>query len=763
MRHVATHHSLPTGPNVPYAIVGPKCSAPTDLIATIASRHTSAVQVSYGVVDPVFSDVNSYSYFYRTVPSYIKYVEPIAAILEHFDWKIIGTVIQTDKSYFSLTVEALVDIFSTKHNSTKYNLLTTLSLHDHFHLKGRKLQENVRIFVALVEEKYKADTLCAAFKSGLTGSGFVWILLGDYVEGWRRSLHVLNCTEEEMLLAVESTLILTNSVQVMHNKFNSIRKQNQSVFWEDFRAHLKVSTGLDFDKKCTLRVLQAYDAVWSIADALKLTLREEKHIIQQPVNRSITYQGHLESTQQVKTLHKALNKNMKKNSFRATSGEIKFTNESNSPQSPITLICQMQKGTIVPVGIHTKEQNISDLDFTFYGNNLSWQGEGPPRDRPVLVFQVVELWIIVIMLILTALGIAYAMVILIVNCVYRKHKVIKASSPYINILLITGCILGFLIIPVLSIENLDTDHVLPEIVYLIFCNIRTWMINISLTLAFGALIVKTWRVYVVFKNPWARARPYKDRNLLCMVGVLLLFDIIRLSISSWRTLFKLIVVIVPSSNAYFTKDAYRICQVGNDSEYEFHLEPLLWLCSNIGFKLMLLLLGIYLVFKTRKIKQKYFQDARYIGSAMYATVISCGLGVPFSLGLMYILQEDIGFVITATTILFCSFFILSVIFLPRFTLLRKYKKKVPTAVLFELNPSFPLRRPSQIQLSALEKRKCKVESPSKMSAVTVTTLLSPDTDGTGLGGFNDTEWEPAYEDNPLALSSNCPEDGKCRT
>ena len=90
---------------------------------------------------------------------------------------------------------------------------------------------------------------------------------------------------------------------------------------------------------------------------------------------------------------------------------------------------------------------------------------------------------------------------------------------------------------------------------------------------------------------------------------------------------------------------------------------------------------------------------------------------------------------------------------------------MPTAVLFELNPSFPLRRPSQIQLSALEKRKCKeaIESPSNLSALTVTTLLSPDTDGTGLGGFNDTEWEPAYEDNPLALSSNCPEDGKCHT
>ena len=730
-----THAGAETSANSLYALIGPKCGEAANIIATIASQRIKIVQVSYGVVDPVYSDVDFYSHFYRTVPDYTKYVEPIVSILEHFDWKIIGTVTQ---NHFTPTVEALADTLSTKSN--EYRILRTITI-DHLQLEGDSLPESVHIFIAMVEEKNAADTLCAAFKSGLTGQEFVWILLGDYVEGWWRSLHVMECTEVEMLSAIESTIILTNSV-ISHKPFTSIKQQNQSEFWEDFRTNLKTNTDLDFKETRALRVLQAYDAVWSVANALNTTLAE--HNIKERANSSSKSQNQLQSTKQVETLLNSLNRNMKRLSFEGTSGEIKFTNESNSPQSPVTSIFQMQNGTIVPVGIHTEEQNGSVLDFTFFGNNLSWQGEGPPRDRPILVFQVVELWIIVIMLILTALGIAYAIVILIVNCVYRKHKVIKASSPYINILIIVGCILGLLTIPVLSIENLDVDHVQPDIVYSIFCNIRPWMVNFSMTLAFGALFVKTWRVYVVFKNPWLRARPYKDYNLVCMVGVLLLTDVVSLSISTWRNPLKLLTFTVPSSNDHFTVDAYRICQTGDI--YVFNLETLLWFCLSIGRKVVLFVFGTFLVIKTSKIKQKNFQDSRFVGSAIYATVIACGLGVPLSILLMYLLQEDIGFVIASTTILFCSYFILSSVFLPRFNLLRKYQKKVPTAVLLGLNPIFPIRKPSHIQLDGLENKDS--DNQHIRSANSTKTPTSPvnnsNVDGSG---SDDTEWESAYEEN----------------
>ena len=747
---------------VPYALVGPVCSVATDLIATIVSRYTSTVQVSYGVTSPVFSNVNTYSFFYSTVPALTEYVKPIAAIFEHFDWQVIGLVVDTDITRFTLSGETLADFLSNR--STNFTISASLSLVSHYSLEGRTSLNSVRIFVVLAEEKNAADTLCAAFKSGLTGSEFVWILFGDYVEGWWRSLNVLDCTEEEMLNAIESTLILTNSVQISHNAFNSIRRQNQSEFWKEFRTSLKTNTGLEFEETLAIRVLQSYDAVWSIANALNTTLAEERNIQNKSFSSINDSRFPLESTREVEYLHIALNRNMKELAFQGTSGEIKFTNDSNSPLFPITSIFQMQNGTIVPVGIHKMaEQNISVLDFTFYGNNLSWQGGSPPRDRPVLVFQVVELWIIVIMLSLTALGIAYAIVILIVNCVYRKHKVIKASSPYINILIIVGCILGLLIIPVISIENLDKDHVLPEIVYLIFCNIRPWMIVLSLTLAFGALFAKTWRIYLIFRNPWAKARPYKDRVLLSIVGVLLLVDVIILSVIAWRTPIRLLLFTFPSSTQQFARNGYRICLEGQDlfnPENEF----LAYVILVFIMKLVLFLFGIFLVVQTRKIKAKYFKDSRFIGMAVYATVIACGVGFPLSLGLMVFLQEDVGFVVASATILFCSFFILSAVFLPRFALLRKYKKRVPSIVLLELNPSFRVRklpcRPSvrpekmrqvnrdsqSTEVSEIDISSSMLGSQSNLDIDTFSPVLNTRNGNLfGDSGNMVCEWEPAYE------------------
>ena len=671
--------------STPFALVGPVCNVATDLIATIVSRYTSTVQVSYGVASPVFSDVNAYPFFYSTVPAYTEYVKPITAILENFNWNYIGLVVRTDSIPYALTAEALSRFLRTRSNQFEVSAFLSSNTFIEFSHNGRSLQDSARIFIALINEKDAADLLCAAFQSGQTGSEYLWILLGEYTEGWWRSLRTLNCTDEQMLSAIESTLMLTNSVQSSQTNFTSIRQQNQSVFWKEFRTHLKANTGLKFEETRALRVLQSYDAVWSIANALNTTLAEEPDNDRSSVTDN---RFPLESTREVVRLHIALNQNMKELVFQGTSGDIKFTNESNSPQSPITSIFQMQNGTIVPVGIHKMaDQNVSVLNFTFFGNNLSWQGEGPPRDRPVLVFQVVELWIIVIMLILTALGIAYAIVILIVNCVYRKHKVIKASSPYINILNIIGCILGFLIIPVLSIENLDTDHVLPETVYLIFCNIRPWVIATSLTFAFGALFAKTWRVYMIFRNPWAKARPYKDHVLLLIVGGLLLVDVIVLAIATWRTPLRLNVYSFLSSTGEFTINQYRICLEGEDL-FTFSEEAVVWTVLVIILKILLFLFGIFLVIQTRKIKAKYFQETRFIGMAIYGTVIACGIGFPLSFGLMMFLQEDVGFVCGSATILFCSFFILSVVFIPRFVLLRKYKKRVPSAVLIELNPSF---------------------------------------------------------------------------
>jgi len=698
---------------VPYAIAGPVCSISTGLLASLGSRYASAPQVSYGVLSPLFSDVDKFPFFYRTIPAFTAFIEPIFSLLKYFDWRVIALVVESDLVRYSLTSEALSNFLISQ--NAGYSVISTLSLSSHYELEGRDLGNTVRIFIAMVGENSAADTMCASYQSGLTGKDFVWILLGDYMDDWWRTnnLQTLNCTEIEMRNAVESTLILSNSIELGTGDFSSILGQNRAEFFKEFQAHLLANTGLQFIPSQSIRVLQSYDAIWAIANALNITITQNNI----PETASNDTSQFFLSSQRAQLFNEALNMNMKTLSFQGTSGRIKFTNEFNSPQDPTTIIWQLQNGLKIPVGIHRKISDEYVINFTHFGENLKWQSDTPPRGSPVRVVQYVDLYIIVIAFVLTEIGIIYAIVILIINCVYRKHKVIKASSPYINCLIIAACILAMLAIPIASFESLDMNNSIPEVGYLVLCNIRPWLISIALTMGFGGLFAKTWRVYTIFRNPWAKTRHYKDHVLLGIVGALVMIDIFLLALASWQAPLRLISVIILSQTEVFTENEFRVC-LENENDFT---ELLIWQGLIAMYIIVLFAFGIFLVIQTSKIKAKYFQDSKYIGISIYVTSITTGIGVPILITLFYNYEHNWGFALQAALVLFCVYFILSLVFIPRFLLLRKYKKKVPTAVLLGLNPSFRVKKSRALA--------CK-ESPlstegSLDAAISPTTPLSP--------------------------------------
>ena len=757
-------NSICTGydPDIPFAVLGPVCSIATKLMASLASNYLDTVHVSFGALSPLFSDVNTYSYFYRTIPSYSSYNKPIFAIMQHFDWQFVG-VVHAEDSFYTTALEDLASLFLAQNSPAQ--IRSSVGIAAHLELDVENFAKNVRIYIAMLEEKHAAATMCAAYQAGLTGADYLWILLGDFTDDWWRREPVVQqnyfCSTEEMINAIESTLILTNGVQVQFNKerFSSILQQNQSEFWDEFKGRLENNTGLAFNKGRSIRVAQSYDAVWSISKALERTLVEENFSRSENTTNLTSFH-----TPRVERLHQALNLNMKNLTFDGTSGKINFTKDVNSQQHPTTTIFQMQNGVMVRVGVHIFVDSYM-LNLSYFSNNLTWAGNGPPRDRPVVVQQFVEVWLVCVMLCLTFIGIVFAVVILVLNWVYRKHKVIKASSPYINIIIITGCILGFCTIPILSIENLDLYDTIPLEAYLYFCNARPWMISISITLSFGALFAKTLRVYMIFRNPWEKKRPFTDSRLIVLVGVFLVVDIVVLAI--WSALFplKLSTVIQASDNGEFSVDAYRICIIGESFENN---SLLIWLAVISVVKGMVFLFGIFLVVQTSKIKAKFFQESKFVGIAIYVVVFVCAGGVPVSISLMYALEEDLGYANSVIVILLCCYLILGLVFIPRFLLLKKYKRKVPQAVLLGLNPSFRISGPRLFLSKRVPRDNGSIQKTSSTylteSDKTLTNnsmaylmenannnhnwgVVTDTSMNSNLEPLNDSEyWEPAYDD-----------------
>ena len=597
--------------------------------------------------------------------------------MRHFDWLHVG-VIHEDSTFYTIALEALNMYF--RNNIPGARLLATQGVTSHLDLESTVA--DTRIFIVFAPENMAPAIMCAADRLGLTGPRYQWILLGNYVEDWWKQRTVLSpllrqkvfCLEQDMQRAIESTLILTQELkdEGMSRATQMIQGElTKEEFWSEFITFFNAT---NFDMERATWVPSTYDAVWSIALALNKSLTTI-------IGSNLSTDGNT-----VAGLSAQLNSAMEMLDFQGASGRVRFTPSRHSQYPPATRISQMQEGKIVFIGAHNERNDTLSLN-----NNLRWHSAtGPPRDRPKVSLETVEISIVCIMLILVSVGIILCGVMAVINCYYRKHKVIKASSPYINLLIIIGCAMGFASVVFISIENIDFHLDISPQAYPFLCNIRPWLLSLGYTLAFGALFAKTWRIYKIFKNPWKKNRPLKDHILIAIVGVLVGIDVFILIL--WLVIDPLDIYdfIVDMNVDSFTRELHRVCSDKNVLSIT-SADFTIWIIILMIMKGSLLLFGLFLVSQTAKIKAEFFQDSKYTGIAVYGVGICCAIGVPAALFLMYNLVEDVGYLVATATITFCSYLILFMVFIPKIILLRKYKDKVPTSILLGLNPSFRVR------------------------------------------------------------------------
>ncbi|XP_072030590.1 gamma-aminobutyric acid type B receptor subunit 1-like [Amphiura filiformis] len=77
-------------------------------------------------------------------------------------------------------------------------------------------EQDAKIIIMDVYGSKAAAILCEAYKIGITGEGYMWLLLGWYGKKWwhfQDGYH--RCTKEEIKIAIESTFYLsTDMVQL---------------------------------------------------------------------------------------------------------------------------------------------------------------------------------------------------------------------------------------------------------------------------------------------------------------------------------------------------------------------------------------------------------------------------------------------------------------------------------------------------------------------------------------------------------------------
>ncbi|XP_055332169.1 gamma-aminobutyric acid type B receptor subunit 2-like, partial [Paramacrobiotus metropolitanus] len=648
-------------------VFGSACTEVTGPIAQ-ASQFLHLAQLSYADTHPMY-DHYKFPNLYRIVPSENQFNFARLELLRQFNWTYIATLYQNEPRY-SLAHNHLMS--RAKDVNPPYKLLAQSSFTDITEIRSaldRFQQRGARILFGSFSERWARIIFCEAYTRQMYGRKYQWIIWGGYNEEWWRieDPENLNCTTDELVTALNgyiSTDILPLSL--------------------DKKRHTEAGLDAGSYEKLYNRIRQAdysrfhgytYDGVWAMAKAISIVLNEL------PPWESIE-DFNYKSEKWSKRFLEALNDT----EFIGVTGPVKFF--QNERVGSI-LINQFQViSDTVGAGkeeiIALYENESSTLNFSV-GRPIFWHGKSAPRDSTYIENRLehLNLATFITMTTLAIAGVILAVTFLVINVKYRNHKYIKMSSPYLNNVIIFGCIMTYLSVILLGIDTglVDMEYI-PAV-----CTARLWVLTIGFTLAFGAMFSKTWRVHAIFTNIKLNKKVIKDYQLFLIVAVLLVADLVILLTwqlqDPFRFALKNLTEFEDITNDYLIKPQIAYCISENNTIY---------LGVTYAFKGILMAFGCFLAWETRHVSIPALNDSKYIGMSVYNVVIMCVIGAAISIILTD--QQEYAFIIISVFIIFCTTITLCLVFVPKILELRRNPNPEAKRVRATLKPAKSSKRES---------------------------------------------------------------------
>ncbi|NXR77866.1 GP156 protein, partial [Pycnonotus jocosus] len=185
-------------------------------------------------------------------------------------------------------------------------------------------------------------------------------------------------------------------------------------------------------------------------------------------------------------------------------------------------------------------------------------------------------------------GVLLALFFLIFTIRFRKNRIVKMSSPNLNIVTLLGSGLTYTSAYLFGIQeqSLPSGDSMEKLI-----QVRLCLLCVGTSLVFGPVLGKSWRLYKVFTQRVPDKRVIiKDLQLLAMVAALVLADTVLLLtwvFSDPVQCFRSLSVSLRATEKGMTCSVSRVQSCAS-------LYSDLWLVLILGFKSILLLYGTYL-------------------------------------------------------------------------------------------------------------------------------------------------------------------------
>ncbi|XP_032683094.1 gamma-aminobutyric acid type B receptor subunit 2 isoform X2 [Odontomachus brunneus] len=615
--------------NGPHKVIlfGGACTQVTDPIAK-ASKHWRLTQLSYADTHPMFT-TNSFPNFFRVVPSENALNAPRVALLLHFNWTRVGTIYQNEPRYSLVHNRLVADL-----DESKMELVATLSFATEVTSALEKLKEkDVRILLGNFNEAWARRIFCEAYRFGIYGRKYQWVIIGTYTrEWWLRPGG--GCAPSELSEALHG-VILTDLLPLTTEE----QYTTSGITPDQYQIEYDSRRGGEYSRFHGY----TYDGIWTVALAVKHVARRIRHFHRNQTISDFRYRDVL--------WEKLFLDALRNTSFDGVTGPVRFY---DNERKAYILLKQFQNGREVNVGEYDSITGVLDLTR---GEALLWKGRAPPKDRTVRIIEhsTVDITLYAVLASVASVGIVMASIFLIINIRYRNQRYIKMSSPYLNNLIIVGCMLTYSSVIFLGLDSqLSSVTAFPYI-----CTARAWLLMAGFSLAFGSMFSKTWRVHSIFTDVKLNKKVIKDYQLFMVVGILLTIDLSimttwQVADPFYREIKQMEPYHHPSSDDIIIVPENEYCQSNQMNIY---------LGCIYAYKGLLMIFGAFLAWETRHVSIPALNDSKYVGMSVYNVVIMCVTGAAISFVLTD--KQDAMFIMLAVFIIFCSTTTLCLVFIPK--------------------------------------------------------------------------------------------------
>ena len=603
------------------AVSGLSCSSHAAFTSMIAGHERlEIIQLSSANSIVFQTQSHLYHHLWSLLGSATAYSETIFAIMDQFNWTRVG-IVHNSGSVFatenSRYLRRRIAAVPGKHVLFDMGVLDTSKVYFD-HIITNIVSEAATILIVMLDSRQDAVLLSHVLEQRFLYPQYTWIHVEIHPQWLTRDM-VLDKTA--VYSGIHGHIFLYPLIHPQNDSLVLVSGETYSNLSKKFDDDLKELKNIFNRTDLFLHVdfgSYIYDQVWSLA----LALNESLPILKE---RNLSIDNY---TIGQSDITKIIEDQMANLSFQGAGGWVKF-DKFRSVSTPVDVFWMIDNnGTQKRVGIYNSS---NPKAFRVNLNTSSL-----PKDNLEFEYSLILFPIAIVLYMLTGTVTIFTTIQLVLfQCLHFKgDKAIKATSPYLSLLMFAGCYLLLLA----SVAVITNATFLPEILSMheslyivlwcgeVFCTLN------GINLILVTQCVKLLRIYRIFSSKLIRdlGKFWTSCSLLAVIlGLTILPNLILLPLLALR----------PFQYETYTINVHRDNRIVRQVHFEFKTTSYIIIGGFImlyftTFALFTLLLAI----RTRKIKYKDFKDTKKI--TLFVAILLCTLVFLQPLYIMLYLQGN---------------------------------------------------------------------------------------------------------------------------